>query len=283
MPILELDRERPVVVRGVVTLLEDFAVIQDEDLGIYVVGALQPTADPGEASPLPLGPGALVEIEGSIAAGGYSPNIVSRKLRVLAEGHLPAPPAADMGRLFSGLDNGRRVALRGVVQEVSERRASKGEWWLFVVESDSRHLLVQASKRLFPRRPDHLVDAEVEIAGIVGDSRNSRGEFIAPGITIARTDDLVVLSEPAADPFSIRPVPLAAIARIGVRPHAAPRMRSPQPIATRLWCRASSSKNAMARAVCRPVETAGAVPHLRQRDRFSGIARQPFAVCRDRR
>ena len=57
MPILELDRERPVVVRGVVTLLEDFAVIQDEDLGIYVVGALQPTADPGEASPLPLGPG----------------------------------------------------------------------------------------------------------------------------------------------------------------------------------------------------------------------------------
>ena len=226
MPILELDRERPVVVRGVVTLLEDFAVIQDEDLGIYVVGALQPTADPGEASPLPLGPGALVEIEGSIAAGGYSPNIVSRKLRVLAEGHLPAPSAADMGRLFSGLDNGRRVALRGVVQEVSERRASKGEWWLFVVESDSRHLLVQASKRLFPRRPDHLVDAEVEIAGIVGDSRNSRGEFIAPGITIARTDDLVVLSEPAADPFSIRPVPLAAIARFGVRPHAAHRMRT---------------------------------------------------------
>ena len=27
LPILELDRERPVVVRGVVTLLEDFAVI----------------------------------------------------------------------------------------------------------------------------------------------------------------------------------------------------------------------------------------------------------------
>lgn len=226
IPILELDGERSVVVRGVVTLLEDFAVIQDGDLAIYVVGALQPTADPGEASPLPVAPGALVEIEGSIAAGGYSPNIVSRKLRVLAEGNLSNPPAADMARLFSGLDTGRRVALRGVVQDVSERRATKGEWWLLVVESESHHLLVQISKRHFPERPAHLVDADVEIVGIVGDSRNSRGEFIAPGITIARTDDLVVLAEPAADPFSIPPVPLAAIARFGVRPHAAHRMRT---------------------------------------------------------
>jgi signal transduction histidine kinase len=226
LPILELDRERPVVVRGVVTLLEDFAVIQDGDLAIYVVGSLQPTADAGEASPLPVSPGALVEIEGSIAPGGYSPNIVSRKLRVLAEGQLPAPPAADMGRLFSGLDTGRRVAVRGVVQQVSERRASKLEWWLFVVECDSRHLLVQASKRLFPERPDRLVDAEVEIAGIVGDTRNSRGEFIEPGITIGRSEDLIVLTEPASDPFSIPPVPLGAIGRFGVRPQAVHRMRT---------------------------------------------------------
>jgi signal transduction histidine kinase len=226
MPILELDRERPVVVRGVVTLLEDFAVIQDGDLAIYVVGALQPTADPGEASPLPIAPGALVEIEGTLTVGGYSPNIVSRNVRVLAESQLPAPPAADMGRLFSGLDTGRRVAVRGVVQQVSERRASKLEWWLLVVECDSRHLLVQASKRLFPERPDRLVDAEVEIVGIVGDTRNSRGEFIEPGITIARSEDLVVLTGPAADAFSIPPVPLGAIARFGVRPLAAHRMRT---------------------------------------------------------
>ena len=226
LPILELDWERPVVVRGVVTLLEDFAVIQDGDLAIYVVGALQPTADAGEASPLPIAPGALVEIEGTLAVGGYSPNIVSRKLRVLAVGQLSEPPAADMGRLFSGLDTGRRVALRGVVQAVSARRASKEEWWLLVIESDARHLLVQAPKRLFPTRPDHLVDAEVEIAGIVGDSRNSRGEFIAPGITIGRTEDLVIIAKPAADPFSIATVPLTAIARFGVRPHAAHRMRT---------------------------------------------------------
>lgn len=226
VPILESDQEQEVVVQGVVTLLEDFAVIQDGDQGIYVVGQLQPTADASATPQRPVVPGDLVEIEGTIAPAGYSPNIVSRKLRVLQEGTLPAPVQADMGRLFSGLDNARRVTLRGVVQAVSDRRASKGEWWLLVVESESRHLLVQASKRLFAERPDHLVDADVEIVGIVGDSRNSRGEFIAPGITIGRAEDLVVVAEPVADPFAIPSVPLAAIARYGVRPQAAHRMRT---------------------------------------------------------
>jgi signal transduction histidine kinase len=226
VPILEADQDREVVVRGVVTLLEDFAVIQDGDQGIYVVGELQPPAAAPATPPRPLGPGMLVEVEGTIRAGGYSPMIVSRKMRVLEESTLPAPAAADMGRLFSGLDNGLRVALRGVVQEVNERQATKGEWWLLVVETESRHLLVQASKRLFPERPDHLVDADVEIVGIVGDIRNSRGEFIAPGITIGRAEDLVVVAGPVADPFAIASVPLAAIARYGVRPQAAHRMRT---------------------------------------------------------
>jgi hypothetical protein len=226
VPILEANQDREVVVRGVVTLLEDFAVIQDGDQGIYVVGELQPPAAAPATPPRPLGPGMLVEVEGTIRAGGYSPMIVSRKMRVLEESTLPAPAAADMGLLFSGLDNGLRVALRGVVQEVNERQATKGEWWLLVVETESRHLLVQASKRLFPERPDHLVDADVEIVGIVGDIRNSRGEFIAPGITIGRAEDLVVVAGPVADPFAIASVPLAAIARYGVRPQAAHRMRT---------------------------------------------------------
>ncbi|MFM9194213.1 MAG: sensor histidine kinase [Planctomycetia bacterium] len=226
VPILEADDGRPVVVRGIATLVEGFAVIQDGDQGLFVVETITPEPATDGSAPRPLVPGAVVEVEGTLAAGGYSPTIKSRRLRVIEEGRLPEPAAADMARLFSGLDNGRRVALRGVVQQVSERQASQGDWWLLVVECDSRHLLVQASKRLIPERPDHLIDAEVEIVGIVGDSRNSRGEFIAPGITIGRTEDLVVLAEPAADTFDKPPVPLEAIGRFGVRPQAAHRLRT---------------------------------------------------------
>ena len=226
VPILEADDGRPVVVRGVVTLAEGHAVIQDGDDAIFMVGVLEPEPAAGESAPRPLVPGAVVEIEGTLSAGGYSPTIKSQKLRVLEQGQLPEPTPADMARLFSGLDNGRRVALRGVVQQVSERRARQADWWLLVVECDSRNLLVQAPKRFFPERPDHLIDADMEIVGIVGDSRNSRGEFIAPGITIGRVEDLAVVVKPAADPFSIAPVPLGAIGRFGVRPQAAHRMRT---------------------------------------------------------
>ena len=226
VPILEADDGRPVLVRGIVTMAEGITVIQDGDDGIFVVGAVEPEPAAGESVPRPLVPGALVEIEGTLAAGGYSPTIKSQKLRVLEQSRLPEPAAADMARLFSGLDTGRRVALRGVVQQVSERRAKHTGWWLLVVECDSRHLLVQASKRLFPERLDHLIDAEVKIVGVVGDSRNSRGEFIAPGITIGRVEDLSVVAKPAADPFAVAAVPLGAIGRFGVRPQAAHRMRT---------------------------------------------------------
>ena len=42
VPILEADDGRPVVVRGVVTLAEGHAVIQDGDDAIFMVGVLEP-------------------------------------------------------------------------------------------------------------------------------------------------------------------------------------------------------------------------------------------------
>lgn len=214
-----------VVVRGVVTLVQPL-VIQDGDDAIYV-DHTQLHVAPGRTwsetlDSLPLELGAEVEVSGVVDPGGYAPWIIMHSIRRLGERPLPEPVALDIAQLFAGEGMGRRVRTTGVVQAVLEN-----PWrWSLAFESASRRFSVTIPKAVMPEQPDDLVDAEVEVVGVGKTFRNTRGEFIAPGLYLARREDLRVIHGPPLGPFELPTTPLGSIARYRPQPLGGHRVRT---------------------------------------------------------
>ena len=134
LPIAELDRDRSAVVRGTATFLRSHSlVLQDGDDAIFV--ARRSESDGSDAASteawlqIPLC--SVVEVEGVVEPGGYAPTIIASDFRVVAPGELPAAAPVDVGRLYSGADDNRRVEVRGVVQGMDPLREGSS-WQLFV-------------------------------------------------------------------------------------------------------------------------------------------------------
>lgn len=225
LPVEEFDRQRPVIVRGVVTLAAP-QVIQDGDDAIYL-DAMRLPVRPGQRwkdvlDELPLEVGAEVEVTGFVDPGGYAPRIVMQAITRVGTRPLPEPVPVDVARLFAGGDAGRRVQATGVVQGVREL---PNEWSL-IFESAGRRFLVSGDKQIMPERPHELIDAEVEVIGVGQTFRNTRGEFVAPGLSVARCDDIRLLQRPMLGPFDLPVTPLGSIARYRSKPLGGHRLRT---------------------------------------------------------
>ena len=201
LPVDELDKWRPAVIEGVVTFAanrQQFLVVEDASGALYVSSPA--TAKRLEAGPLPpIEPGSVVEIEGEVVPGGYAPTLFPLGIRVT--GRRPVPPArpADLGRLFRGGDTGRRVIVEGVVQEARPDEFS-GAWLTLDTAVGILPLRVTSAAPGPP--PWHLVDATIRAPVLVGNYRNSRGQFLGPSVTVASRADITVLEPAPADPFA---------------------------------------------------------------------------------
>lgn len=225
LPVDEFERQRSVVVRGVVTLVQPL-VIQDGDDAIYV-DHTQLRVEPGHdwrdvLASLPLELGADVEVTGVVDPGGYAPWIIMHAIRRLGEQPLPEPVSLDIAQLFAGEGMGRRVRATGVVQAVLEHPRR----WSLAFESASRRFNVTITKAVMPELPAGLVDADVEVIGIGKTFRNTRGEFVAPGLYLASHDDLRVIRGPDQEPFELPLTPLGSIARYRPKPLGGHRVRT---------------------------------------------------------
>ena len=225
LPIEEFDRKRPVIVRGVVTIVTP-VVIQDGEDAIYV-DPTRLTAGQGQGwknilKELPMEVGAEIEVTGFVDPGGYAPRIVMQSVRRVGTQPLPEPVPVDVARLFAGGDAGRLVRATGVVQAVGENPLQ----WSLVFETAGRRLTLNVEKEVMPERPDMLVDAEVEVVGVGSTSRNTRGEFVAPGLQVARREDLRLVRERAEEPFALPMTPLGSIARYRSKPLGGHRLRT---------------------------------------------------------
>lgn len=225
LPVEEFERQRPVVVRGVVTLYQPL-VIQEDDDAIYV-DHTQLRVPPGGhwrdiVESLPIELGAEVEVTGIVDPGGYAPWVIAHSMRRLGERPLPAPMSIDMAQLFAGEGVGRRVRVTGVVQAVLDHPKR----WSLAVESASRRFNVTITKAVMRELPVGLVDADVEVVGVGKSFRNTRGEFVAPGLYVARGDDLRVIRESGTGPFELPITPLGSIARYRPKPLGGHRVRT---------------------------------------------------------
>jgi len=225
LPVEQFGQRRPVAVRGVVTLIQPL-VIQDGDDAIYLdhtqllISTGQRWDDILEGLPLALG--TEVEATGVVDPGGYAPRIIMQSIRRLNERPLPEPISLDIAQLFAGEGVGRRVRTTGVVQAVLEHPRR----WSLVIESASRRFSVTIGKAVMPRVPDGLIDADVEVVGVGKTFRNTRGEFVAPGIYLSRPEDLRVIREPSLGPFELPMTPLGSIARYRPKPLGGHRVRT---------------------------------------------------------
>jgi signal transduction histidine kinase len=143
--------------------------------------------------------GKEVEIDGVMDAGGFSPDVLPRSIRVL--GDLPVPPGrrVPVERLMNGAEDSQRVEVAGVVQSCV---AARNGQWLLQLETGGGKLL--ASMPASPtQEPGRLVDADVSLTGVAASSRNWRAEFICPRLLISSPADARIDSPAPVDPFAV--------------------------------------------------------------------------------
>lgn len=202
---LEAERVR---VRGVVTWRKGGTnlTIQDKTAGIWVdfVEARNRGVWTGRRDvPRQLRVGAEVELEGVMHPGGYAPQIVPARVRVLSASHpLPDPLPLDRARFFSGADDCQRVEILGVVQSV--HATDDGVTLLMDANPGRFTVQIGGAKR---GQVEHLVDAEVRVRGVAGTQFNTRGE--ATGVRVmAGSADALKVERPPPSPAEVPTVAL---------------------------------------------------------------------------
>ncbi|MGI9177895.1 MAG: histidine kinase [Pirellulales bacterium] len=210
-----------VKIRGVVTMWQPdqaVGVIQDETAGVWVACWKEKARDHVRGV---IRPGLEVVIEGRVSRGGYSPLILIEAIEFMRELDLPLAPPADLERLFIGTDNALRVTCTGIVQGYRREDNRKVD---LVIACGARHLQAQVIDGEGLPGADALVDARVQLIGVVGAIRNTRGEFIAPRLVTPRAADVTIVEPPPATPADVPLVELVDIGRYRFRPQTAHRI-----------------------------------------------------------
>ena len=66
----------------------------------------------------------------------------------------------------------------------------------------------------------------MRVIGVAGAERNTRGEFLGPSISVAREEDLVVVTPQPSDPFAVPYLPLDALGTFHTEPRSGHRVRT---------------------------------------------------------
>lgn len=153
--------------------------------------------------------GVEVEVVGVLERGTSRPIILPTQISVLGEGRLQPAAKAELSSFLSGGDEMRRVTVSGVVQEVTDE-ATRDNRWVLRIETGIGHFFVRVLKG--PRySPQQLLDAKLQVTGLVTSSRNWRWEFVCPRLIVRRHEDIQILEEAPADPYSVPAVPLGRL------------------------------------------------------------------------
>jgi PAS domain S-box-containing protein len=198
-------RGYPVRLRAVVTYYDpQWAVlfVQDRTAGIYV--------DANGVKSFAARAGDVVEVEGLSDPGGFVPQVVKPRVRVLGPGTLPADPGLSLEELFSGSHDSQWVEAEGVVQSWTSEDGRHA--WLDVVSGLYRFRVHTADVTDLALLDD-LVDARVRVRGACATLCNERGQLVGIHVFVPDLDLLRVLRPGTRDPFSAPVRPIASLLR----------------------------------------------------------------------
>jgi signal transduction histidine kinase len=168
--------------------------------------------------------GTELTITGTVDPGGYAPLLRAASVEIASHGDAVPLQPADLGRLFAGVDNARRLELTGVVQQCSD--GADRDAWTLTLACEARRLSVLLPRSIWAERPTHLVDAEIRVIGVAGADRNTRGEFLGPALLVARSEDVEILVSAPVDPFTAAFVPLERLGAFRSEPRSGHRIRT---------------------------------------------------------
>ncbi|MDQ5836550.1 MAG: ATP-binding protein, partial [Acidobacteriota bacterium] len=197
----EADAAYPVSVRGVVTYYDRswrVLFLQDSTAGISV-DAPDETFD--------VQAGQSVQVEG-FTGGGFAPNIVKPRVRVVGTGTLPAARKLERHQAEAFSEDSQWGEIEGIVHAA---RADGDHLFLDLVNNDGDFKAVVAGKP--DGSPERLVDARVRLRGVCGMLFNKKNQFTGFQMLVPGPDRVVVEEAAPRDPFSIPARPVNSILR----------------------------------------------------------------------
>lgn len=206
--VLSLSAERasqrlPVRVQGVVTAAEPTwngkFFVQDETSGVFVDDQTDPRPEPGD----------VVVVTGVTHPGAYAPIITAPAWRKIGTAPLPEPLKVPIEDIMSGIEDGQRVEVVGIVRAVTPGKTN--------TDLD----LAAGGYRLhvFPKTPTNidpmsLIGARVRVQGTAAASFNAAlRHLVSVVLFVPRRADFIVEKTEAVDPFHEPILPLNGIAQ----------------------------------------------------------------------
>lgn len=197
-------RNIPVLVRGVVTEAEPTwggqFFVQDDTSGVFVENRSDQYPEPGD----------VVEVKGVSQPGAYAPIISRPTWTVFGTAPLPKARRVSIEQLMSGLEDGQRVEVSGIVRAVGPRDVSDPNLDVEIVSGGSRI-------HVFPKRQgidaQHLVGARVRVRGTLAASFNAAlRHLVSVVLFVPGTNDFVVEQTETMNPFDRPIIPLSGTA-----------------------------------------------------------------------
>lgn len=182
-------------------------VVDDGDQSVWVECKLASGIPIRKAD---LHPGSLLVVEGVTDPGGFAPIIIPSSLKKIGTLPIRPPRRVPIERLLSGNEDGQRVEIEGIVQELLYDQINKGSVMMSLIsEGHFCRVFTVAGKDLLER---DLVDAKIRVRGILAPDHNARAETTNIKILTSNSADVDVLVPPPRDAFQSPYVPLHQLA-----------------------------------------------------------------------
>jgi signal transduction histidine kinase len=212
LPLETVQRQPEVRIRGITTWRGGpFFIVQGDSEGIFIdTGkAVEQGVRAAPTIPADVVPGAIVEIDGRVAIGGFTHVVLPAEIRVVGSGPLPDVRPFNAERFFSGAESCTLVEATGVVQAV----AMQQQRYALTIETDLRTFRALVHTSLIGDDPQRLVDAVVRVVGVQMGMSNTRGQAVDPQIYVDREPGFEVIEPALHAPFEGEMIPLESLGR----------------------------------------------------------------------